>query len=334
MFLVLVAMAALLLPGVSAAQAPMDRDEPGPEFAPVTELQKKKPGLLFHQPEMSDAKQQLAYAQQLLAAGRTRAARKQFLALVHEWHGSPEAAAAQLEYAKLLDKAGKSEEAFWEYQYLVKHFSGQFKYDDVLDRQFRLANTVMTERHGDFLFFPGFQAPEKALPMFEKIAENGPNWVRTPQAVFTTGLIHEEAGDFDKAIKAYERVALRYPKSDYRVDAVYRKAACLFRIAQASPRDEEACRNALSALTSFVYDHPESASIDEAKTHQDVLATRLAGMYFDRAVFYDRKARKPKAAVIAYRDFIRRFPLAEQAPAAKERLAELEPLLEETDEKL
>jgi outer membrane protein assembly factor BamD (BamD/ComL family) len=103
-------------------------------------------------------------------------------------------------------------------------------------------------------------------------------------------------------------------------------------VAKASPRDEAACRNAQSAFAIFLRNYPDSAQADEARKHLDRLTERLAKMYYERAAFYDTTLRKPRAALVAYSDFVRNFPASKMAPAVRRRMEALQRLVENDDE--
>lgn len=291
---------------------------PPPAPTAKTAAERKSPGW-FHRPEKATAEEQLEYADGLLASGRVKAALKAYYDVVCTWHESPQAPAAQFAYAKLVEGRGDAIEAFTEFQYLIDHFSGRFPFDEILDRQFRLANTVMTRPHGRFLF-GGYTAPEQALPLFEQIVKNGPRWKRASEAQFYIGVINEDNEEYDDAIKAYEEVQVSYPDSAQADEASFRRAQCLYTLANDSPRNEPCYRDALSALAMFERDHPSSPRAETARKLLDELKERLANLYFERAVFYDRKARRPKAAIIAYADFIRNFPASDLATQASERI--------------
>jgi len=293
--------------------------------------EKKTPGW-FRKAKAQTPEEQMTLANQLLATGHKRAAARQYYALVAAWHESPQAPAAQLAYAKLVEDRGSDLDAFHEFQYLIDHFAGLFPFEEALDHQFRIANTVMTQRHGRFLF-GGFTAPERALPLFEQIVKNGPQWKNTPRTQFDIGLIHEENKDYDKAIAAYEAIQVSYPDSPEAEEAGFRRAQCLYTLANATPRHEPGYRDALSALAMFLQDYPKSVHAETAGTYRDELKERLAAMYFERAVFYDKLARRPKAAVIAYADFIRNFPTSHLAAEAGDRMDTLKLEMEKRNEK-
>jgi len=287
------------------------------------ELPQRKRPSLWHRPAKDSPAEQLAYAEKLRSEGAARKALRQYRALVHKWHDAPEAVTAQFRYAALLDERERYRQAFDEYQYLVDNAAQNFDYEDVLERQFRIANHIRTVRHGRLPGLRGFATPERALPLFEQIVANAPNWDRAAECQFFIGLIHEGEESYDLAAAAYEKVQLRYRDSDFAPTAAFRRADCLRRIADKYPRDEESTKRALSALSGFILDYPASPDAERARQQRDALKERLAEMCFERAVFYDRTAGRPESAVIAYTDFLSKFPTSHRKAEAEARLSAL-----------
>jgi len=308
---------ALLLAALPAAAQDDADDEPG-QTRP-----RRKPSM-FRRPERDTPAEQLAFADKLAAAGKLRAAMSEYRALVHQWHAAPEAAKAQEAYARLFLKKRKYRRAFEEFQYLIDQFMGEFAYADVIEQQFKIAHDTMTRRRGRWLGMPGYTAPGQALPLFEKIVANAPGGKRAPECRFYLGVIHEQAGDYDSAAAAFRTAYSRYPDSPYAVDARFRYAYCRYRIANKAPRAKELCRSAFSELAGFVRLYPQSGHVEAAENCMTDLRERLARMYYDVALFYDRSPYKPRAALIAYTDFIRKFPSSDMAPEANARISELE----------
>ncbi|OGV66587.1 MAG: hypothetical protein A2283_05400 [Lentisphaerae bacterium RIFOXYA12_FULL_48_11] len=311
----------------SAAFAQYDTDFRNPNKLPDTDEKKRKTPSFFHRPSKETAASQIEFADKLLAEGKQKAAMKQYSALVHKWHTSPEASKAQLAYARILYDRNDYRDAFDEFQYLIDNFSGQFSYEEALDKQFRIANYLMTARRMKFLFMPGFKIQEQALPLFEMIVKNAPNWKNSIEAQYNIGLISEDMGDYLEAIRAFDAVRYRYPDSDRAADASFRRAYCYYLMANESIRDEISCRQALSALAGFIADYPKYADLELALKYRDELDDRLANMYLERAEFYDKTGRK-KAAVIAYEDFVRKFPSSRLAGDISMRIETLKRELE------
>jgi tetratricopeptide (TPR) repeat protein len=298
-------------PSVDTEQKPAKEEEAVPE--------RKHPSF-FHRPAKATPAAQLAYAQQLEAAGELRKAGKQYLALVHQWHQSPEAVKAQHAYADVLERRQRYVPAFDEYQYLIDNFTGRFDYNEVLDHQYRIAHVVATARHGAMFGFHGFESSAQAIPLYEKLVANAPNWDKAPEMQFYLAWLYEEDHQFEMAAKTYEAVQLTWPEGEYAPGAVMGRARSLYLLANSTPRDESACRQALAALATYLRDYAGSPQAAEAQKYLDELKTRLSETYYERAVFYDRIAKKPQAALIAYSDFIRQFPLSKQAAQVSERM--------------
>jgi len=275
---------------------------------------------------------QLDYAKKLEEQGKKRKAAKQYRALVHQWHDSPEALDAQLSYSRLFEDRGKYARAFDEYQYLVHFYPLRVDYDKVLEHQFAIANQVMTERRMALFVFKGFEAPERALSMFERIVGNAPQWSRAPEAQFRIGWIHEQMNEFEEAASAYTSLLHLYPRSEFVESAAFRRGCTLYKLAKRSPRDEGACRNALSALSTCrtQYAGPEENTTVADKYMQELKST-LARMYYNRASFYDR-TKRPRAALLAYKDFVKQFPDGQLASEAMARIDDLTSQMERDNE--
>lgn len=308
------------------AQSPIDTAPIGSD----SELEKKEPRM-FRRPEQASPSEQLDYAKSLDASGKHRKARRAYRALVHQWHDSAEAVVAQQRYAELLLDNSDYEKAFDDFQYLVEHFAGEFPLERILEEQFRIANHLRTVRRRCMFFLPGSASPKRSLPLYEKIVRNGPNWARSPEAQFYVGVIYEDEKEYELAIAAYQTLALRYSLSEFVASSHYRRGYCLYKISQRSPRDENRCAKALSALLRFERDYPRDPDAPKAAEYVAELKDRLSGYYLDKADFYDRIANRPRSAIIAYNDFVSNFPTSEKRDWIDQRIATLELQLNEND---
>ena len=295
--------------------------------------ERKQPGF-FHHPAKKSPSEQLVYARALRDEGRLRRARNEYLALVCTWHGSPEAPKAQMEYAEVLEKRGEAAEAFDEYQYLIDNFAGSFPYGEVLDRQYRIANQLLTTKSRFLWIFDTSAALETVRPMFEKIVVNGPNGSHAAESQFNVGWIDEQTDSPEQAIAAYEAVCLRYPESEVAANAAFREGFCLYSLAKRDRQDEQAALRARMHLRLLLQKHPDHKDAAATAEHMKELEARLAKLAYERALFYARdSAEHPKAALIAYTDFVNKFPAASQADAARKCIAELKARLAAGDGK-
>jgi TolA-binding protein len=301
---------------------PMQDEQPAGDKEFLDGIERKSPGW-FGGPQTGSAAEEMALAGRMRENGEPGKAAKRYNALVTEWGDAAEAPAAQQAYADLLMEERDMEDAFREYQYLIKFYAGQFDYDAVLEKQMQIANYIMTTPRGKFLFFPGFNSPESAIPYYKQIVANGPKWRRAPEAQFNVGVINEDIDDFEEAILAYDSVMNRFHDNELAPKAAFRKAVCLVKLWKKTPRDERSLREALSGMATFVANYPASDNIPGANDYLADMGETLAGMYFERAEFYETINRNDEAAIIAYSEFVRQFPSSKKAVAAQNRIEEL-----------
>jgi TolA-binding protein len=285
----------------------------------------------FIRPAKTNPHDQLLHADELRAAGWLRSAAKQYRLLTVFWPQAPEAPTAQLALARVLDARQQWQDAFEEYSYLIEHYPGSFAYNEILQRQFEIAETVMTARKGKFLFFPGFESPDRAIPLFEKILEHGPEWAKAPECQFLIGRAYEFGYEHELAVAAYLTVLVRYPDAPFAEQAAYHRAMCLERLASAEPNNESVLDEAWTAMHQFVSRYPKSEHLEQALKLRDDLLRRRAQLAFARARYYDTIARQPKAALMEYQDFVRNFPHSDSTPQAQTRIEHLAPLVEKNE---
>ena len=285
----------------------------------------------FIRPAKANPHDQLSYADHLRATGSLRAATKEYRLLTVFWPEAPEAPTAQIALARVLDSRQEWQDAFEEYTYLIEHYPGTFKYNEVLQRQFEIAETVMTTRKGKFLFFPGFESPDRAIPLFEKIIEHGPEWAKAPECQFMIGHASEFGYEYDLAVAAYLTVLVRYPDSPFAEQAAYHRALCLEKLATAEPNNEAVLDESWTALHQFVLKYPKSEHLEEALKLRDDLLRRRAALAYRRAQYYDTIAKQPKAALMEYKDFVRAFPHSDSTLQAQTRIEQLAPLVEKNE---
>jgi outer membrane protein assembly factor BamD (BamD/ComL family) len=266
---------------------------------------------------------QLEHARDLRQDQKINRAARQYRALVRYWPHKPEAPAAQKEIGDLYLDQGKMTKAFDTYQVLFDSYAGLFPHEEVLEKQLSIATNLMDRRKGQFFIFPGFEAPERVLPMLEKILENGPRWERAPDAQWTIGRIYERTMQYEMAVFAYDRFLARYPRSERLADATAGKARALYQLAREAPNDADAAETAVVTLAMFIVDFPDHEEADTLRGYLSELQEQRARIAFNKADYYDRIARDPKAALTAYELFVEQFPTSTWTEQARERINEL-----------
>ena len=265
---------------------------------------------------------QLQYAKEKDAAESTRRARKAYEALVREWPTAPEAAQAQFALAQLQERRQKFERAFDEYQYLITHYAGHCPYQEILDRQFRIANHLL--HNNTSMFGWNLSGTDVIRERFEQIVRNAPRGAQAPEIMLIIGSIRVEARELTEAIAVYEGLLNRFPQSPQAVNAAFLAAQCRHELAVKHSYNEPRCREAIAfikAVLERMPTHPQKTQMAEWAAE---LTTLLIEQNYQQALFYDTRQRKADAAKTAYRRFLTEFPESHYAPQVRTRLAELE----------
>ncbi|MFH1475926.1 MAG: tetratricopeptide repeat protein [Verrucomicrobiota bacterium] len=284
-----------------------------------------------YRPAEATPETQLALINKLKDAGRTIRASKACLALVNAWPESAQAPVAQLIYCRLLEERGKPAKAFKEYQFLMEAFAGFFPYDEVMERMYAIADGMAT-RDRYFLFIK-FKTPEEAIPLFEKLIQNGTQWKRAAELQFRIARIYEKTGQYDLAIEAYGLYHQRYPMSPLAEQALFGQGRCCYEYSRENPVALDLRENAAAVLQGFLDWYPYSDMAAEARTCLANLHCDLSGNLYDQALFYEKTARftgnKQEhrdglvAARICYERVIDEFPHSEWAERAHARIAKI-----------
>lgn len=297
----------------------------GAPAKPYVESTPKRGFHLFIRPHQKTPEKQWEHVQALDRAGKAGAAAKQALALRIWWPHAPEAPQAQTLYARLLERRGKLQDAFDAYQYLLEHYVGHFEFNDVIDRQMRIAKALMEQKKGRILFMPGFSAPERAIPLFEKIVASAPEGPHAPEAYYLTGVAHERVYEYDQAIEAYFTALNRFPTGEYAEKSAFAQARCHIQVSDDAPNDTRALDIARAACALFLQRYPDSVHGPTIAAARARLQDRQIANAYALAHYYDAILRRPSAALIAYRTFVALYPDAPQTPAARVRIAQLDP---------
>jgi len=293
-------------------------------FADVyEETEKKHSWFSFSRPAKDTPAEQMAHAENLLKERKAKKAGRAFRSLVITWPSAAEAPMAQWALARILDQRGDLEDAFDAYQVLMEKYTGRFPdYAKVQNRQFEICKEIMEKRRGR-IFFGGFTAPERAIPYLEQVIKNGPRSPFAAEAQFLIGQAYEASFDYDLAVMAYSAALHRYRDSEFAEAASLGRARSLFAISEDYPNDLKALEEAWAGVMVFIRDHAASTHREEVIRMRDTLFERKVKADYDIAVYYDRIAKKPEAALMNYERIVTLYPDSEKAGLARKRLDEL-----------
>lgn len=267
------------------------------------------------------AKDQLEVAQQAFDKKDYGLAIKAGRRVVKRWPLSDYAPQAQYLVGRSHEAKGWDERAFREYQVLLTKYPKVSNYQEVLQRQFGIANRFLGGQWFKLWgYVPFFPSMERTVEMYGKLINNGPYSEVAPQAQLNIGAAREKQKDFPQAVKAYEKAADRYhDQKTVAAAALYKAGLAYYRQARKAEYDQGAAGQAIGVFTDFVALYPEDARVDEVRKIIESLRLEQARGSFNVARFYEKK-RRWDGALVYYNDVVAKAPESRYAQEAKQRI--------------
>lgn len=239
------------------------------------------------------------------AAGNSSKAIDIYDELADKYPFSVEAPEARFRQAELLHKSGKLLKSFDAYQdFISRNYSNKL-YSKALARQ---AEVAQAAAGGDikysFLGLKSNVAASKSEKMLIQVRDNAPHGATAPIAQFSIGRLWHANNNNAKAIKAYQEVQVRYPKSSLAPEALFRMGNLLINQSQSGNRNKanlESARNVFQDLRSL---YPNSKQAKAAKSALANIASSDLKRSYDIAEFYHQKG-EHASAVFYYREVLR-----------------------------
>ena len=268
------------------------------------------------------AKDQLDVAQQAFERKDYGLALKAARRLVNRWPFSDYTAQGRYLMARCHEARGQDEKAFNSYQRLVERHPTLPNYDEVVTRQYGIANRFLAGQWFKLWnYIPTFPSMSKTIQMYEKIIKNGPYSPVAPFAQMNIGEANEKKffQDYAAAANAYERAADRYSDQPVGVDALFKQGLAYNKQAKTAEYDQSVAARAIATFTDFIALHPQDPRVTQAQEYISALKGEQARGSFDIARFYEKKSRW-KGAKIYYNEVLANDPGGRYADAARQRI--------------
>jgi outer membrane protein assembly factor BamD len=240
---------------------------------------------------------------------------------VKTWPLSDYAPQAQYIIGRCYEAEKKDEMAFNEYQRLLEKYPKVSNYDEVVKRQYEIANRFLAGQWFKLWgYVPFFPSMERTAQMYEKLIKNGPYSDVAAQAQMSIGTADEKRREYTQAVKAYEKAADRYnDKKQVAADATYKAGLAYARQAGTAEYDQGIAQKAIITFNDFIALFPDDPRIPEAQKKIDSLKTEQARGAYKIAKYYE-KTRRPEGALVYYNDVLIKDPNSTYAGEAKQRI--------------
>jgi len=267
------------------------------------------------------AKDQLVVAQDAFDKKNNSLALKAARRVVRRWPLSDYAPQAQYIVARCYEAKGLDERAFKEYQKLIDKYPKAVNYEEVLTRQFDIANRFLGgEWFRLWTYIPIFPSMDRTAVLFEAIVKNGPYSDVAPQAQMKVGETREKQANYPEAVKAYARAADRYnDRPRVAADSIYREGIAFQKQAQTAEYDQSTAGQAIATFTDFTTLFPEDPRAAQSQKIIAALRTEQARGNFEIAKYYER-SRRWNGALVYYNEVLLRDPNSPFAAEARERI--------------
>ena len=273
------------------------------------------------------ASNQLAVARTAFLQKDYALAQKAAKRTVSRWPFSDYGEEAQYLLARCYEQRGLSEKAFKAYQKLLVEYPKFTNYNDVVQRQFAIANRFLG---GEWFrlwdTIPFFPSMDKTIKLYDQIIKNGPYSDVAPAAQLNIASAYEKGKvlfvtvpKYPEAAKAYERAADRYADQKWGTEGLYKAGVTYTKQAKRAEYDQSVAAQAIATFTDFETLHPEDPRVPETKKMIESLKTEQARGSFDIAQYYEKKHRW-QGAKIYYNDVLQKDPQSKFAELARLRI--------------
>jgi outer membrane protein assembly factor BamD len=278
--------------------------------------------------QRSRAREQLQAAEEYFKERDYSTALRAAYRVVEIWPLSDYAPDAQYLVGRCLEAKGKDELAFKAYQAVIDKYPRSNHYEEVLWRQYNIANRFLggqwTKLWGFVPFFPSL---DTAADMFNEVVTNGPYSDVAPHAQLRVGAAREKQKDYESAVLEYQKAADRYHDQPViAADAVYREAESFRKQAAAAEYDQGTAEQAIERFTDFMTLFPDDKRVAQAQQAIVALKAQQVRGAYEIAQFYEN-SRKWDGAAVYYNEVLQLDPNSPYAGQARQRIEALRPRL-------
>ncbi|HVU26141.1 MAG TPA: tetratricopeptide repeat protein [Verrucomicrobiae bacterium] len=281
------------------------------------------------------AKDQLDVAQQAFDKHDYNTALHAANRVIRVWPLSDYASDAQYLIGRCLELAERDEPAFNAYQVIIDKYPHSSHYEDVLWRQYAIANRFLGGQWFKlWTYIPFFPSMDKTAEMFGKIVKSGPYSDVAPHAQLRIGAAREKQRNYEDAVKAYETAADRYRNQNViAADALYREGVCYAKQAATAEYDQGTAAQAIATFTDFITFYPGDRRVPTAQRAITALKIEQVRGNFEIAQFYEKNKtlnaeQRRNGAIVYYNEVLQLDPNSRYAAPARQRLEALKSQLQ------
>ena len=270
------------------------------------------------------AKEQLDVAQEAFDKKDFSTALKAAFRVEKNWPLSDVTPQAQYLIGRCYEEQKNDEKAFKAYQRLIEHSPKADNYQEILARQYGIANRFLDGQWFKLWnYVPFFPNMDKTADMYAKIIKSGPYSDVAAQSQLKLGEAREKQSDAKGAVRAYQAAADRFnDRPIIAADALWKTGLAYKKQCKSSEYDSGLASQAIATFTDFITLYPSEPRVPEAQKFIGELKTDAARGNWGIAQYYE-KNHKWAAARVYYNEAVVQDPGSDIAERARARITEL-----------
>ena len=280
--------------------------------------------------QRSRAKEQLEVADQAFTNQNYSITLHAAHRVLRKWPMSDYAPRAEYLIGRCLEVKGKDEAAFNAYESLIQKYPHSDDYDDVLWRQYQIANRFLD---GEWFklwgVIPLYPSMDRTAGLFSTIVTNGPFSDVAPHAQLRIGAAREKQKNYPDAVSAYATAADRYYNQPLiAADALYREGVSYQKQAATAEYDQGTADQAIASFTDFITLYPNDPRVPQAQKAITALKMQQVEGTFRIAQFYEQNKvlnakQRRDGALVYYSQVVQLDPNSPYAERARKRIEQL-----------
>ncbi len=212
--------------------------------------------------------------------------------------------------------------AFKQYKKLLESYPSSDRFNEVVEREFRIGNVFFSGKKAKFSGMEILPALPNAAKVFDHIVKTAPYSEYGDKAQFQLGLTYKKMGKFGQSVEAFQGLIDQHPQSELVAQARYQLAETSYQRSAVEVRDQRALDEASKKVDSFLTRYGDSASAEEAAKLRQAIDEKNAQKNYRVGVYYE-KENYLDSALIYYADVSKRYPDTVWGKKAAEKLQSL-----------
>ncbi|MDD3089915.1 MAG: outer membrane protein assembly factor BamD [Candidatus Omnitrophica bacterium] len=234
-------------------------------------------------------------------------------------HFSPD---AQYYAGRSLEEIAKYYAAFQNYQKTIDNYPYTKRLDEIIERQFNIANSLENQKNPKFMEFELALSLEKAVEVYSKVVDNSPFGPYAEKALMNMADCYRRMQKYNDAMSAYEKIINDHPESPLVAEAKYQLAYTRYESSLNPEYDQESTDEALRQFKQLQASTPVPKVAEEANKVLTELKEKKADSMLKVAQFYERQGKKD-SALIYYRRITEKYYNTKAADISEKRIEEL-----------